>query len=851
MTILAPRPNPLGYDTPLGTRWEKEKAEAGGAHVFDLPTDPKVLGPWVLGECVGKGASGRVKIAKHTKTGQLAAVKILPTAPVLQSRASYDQQCAANNHRLGIDKEIIMLKLMKHPNIIRIYDVYEGYTDLYIVLEYVEGGELFDYLVNKGRLDEDTAWTIFRQIIHGLNYAHTFSIIHRDLKLENILMASIDPPLVKIVDWGMAAFAHPSLVLETSCGSPHYASPEIAHGSSYQGTATDIWSCGVILYTLLVGQLPFDDKDTTAVLRKVMAGRYDMPPNINPQIQDLLSRMLVIDAERRITMADILMHPWLATPRHRHHLQIYRWPDPPLPPSPSRLARPIASPDLIDPELFQSLRIIWGRHSDSQGKSIVRDLCSPPGYGEHAKAFYYLLSNYRKEEWRHGSEDSLSDSDNSSRSNSSSRERYTIGRLKMHFSDGPGLSGTDETCHSSEHAVACNYTMKSEYSGVRSSHADASSRTSCQGHCLLDVVVSRPPLKPAGELSQNRRRGYTFAADSSIHRSAKGDFSQVSCSHERCSVEARRSGRPRAATIAHANTTSPSCVSGSHDVITCQRAHHQSCQTSEATRHLEKQGMTKPYFPTSAWREKENCDLEGWTMIDVEDARDPVGRKSAESKHSARKSRLNRPPPLDLSPLRRRKSAPSPAYISHSSSRFNFPPPVGELKGWFSNLFSWKARSGTLISHQGMSRTYEEVTKTLKELGVLVQHCGTESRSDCQILKCHIGSSPHQLVADVYLKPTRFRVELSIPSSLVGCQTPGRSPASPDKSFDFSNHSPPGSKQPYNNSRAPERRCYIVLVHEKGSTSAFKTILRKFRETYSESMDFSYDTPFLVSSPYL
>ena len=298
-----PRAPPIKYIAPLGTRWDKEKVAAGGAAAFDLPTDPKNIGPWILGECVGKGASGRVKIAKHRRTGQLAAVKILPIAPLVSSRASLaTQQAKSDKQRLGIDREITMMKLMNHPNIMRIYDVFEGDKELFLVLEYVEGGELFDFLVNRGRLPPNEALIYFRQIVYGLNYAHTFSIIHRDLKPENILIASLQPPLIKIADWGMAAFAPPTLQLETSCGSPHYASPEIVNGEKYQGNATDIWSCGVILYALLTGRLPFDDKNVRSLLSKVKSGKYEMPTWIDPLAKDLLSRMLIVDVNKRISV---------------------------------------------------------------------------------------------------------------------------------------------------------------------------------------------------------------------------------------------------------------------------------------------------------------------------------------------------------------------------------------------------------------------------------------------------------------------------------------------------------------------------------------------------------------------
>src|ERR1700722_13939957 len=289
------------------TRWEKEKATAGDG-AFEFPNDPKRIGPWIVGQCVGKGASGRVKVAKHRVTGQLAAVKILPLQPLITSRASLaTRQAKSDKHRFGIDREITMMKLMDHPNIMRIYDVYEGETELYLVLEYVKGGELFDFIVKHGRLRPHLALTFFKQIICGLNYAHAFSIIHRDLKPENILIHSLEPPLIKIADWGMAAFAPPLIQLETYCGSPHYVSPEIVNGQKYEGTASDVWSCGVILFVLLVGSLPFEEEDIWLLLNKVKTGKYTIPEWVDPLAKDLIRKMLVVDVAKRITVSNT--HP--------------------------------------------------------------------------------------------------------------------------------------------------------------------------------------------------------------------------------------------------------------------------------------------------------------------------------------------------------------------------------------------------------------------------------------------------------------------------------------------------------------------------------------------------------------
>ncbi|KAI6116182.1 kinase-like domain-containing protein [Pisolithus sp. B1] len=366
---------PILYTAHLGTRWQKEKA-AAGLGAFDFPEDPVYVGQWIVGECVGSGASSRVRIAKHCQTGQLAAVKIIPILPL-----DTHPGLKSEKQRLNIDREIVVMKLMNHPNILRIYDVFQGENELYLVLEYVQGGELFDFLVNRGRLPPLEALAIFKQIVYGLNYAHSLSIVHRDLKPENILIHSLNPPLIKIADWGMAAFAPPLVYLETSCGSPHYASPEIINGFKYAGGATDIWSCGVILFALLTGRLPFDDKDVRKLLAKVRGGKYELPAYVDPLAKDLLTRMLVVDVRRRITIPQIMAHPWF----NRSTPGILYVPVPLV----HDLAQLLTSEAHIDEDLLESLRVLLGRYGNDQ--VIKAELLRPRGQGILAKAIYVLL----------------------------------------------------------------------------------------------------------------------------------------------------------------------------------------------------------------------------------------------------------------------------------------------------------------------------------------------------------------------------------------------------------------------------------------------------------------------------
>ncbi|WVW83108.1 hypothetical protein I302_105126 [Kwoniella bestiolae CBS 10118] len=369
------------------TRFEKEAAATGGKSSADLPGDPKVIGPWRIGRTIGKGASGRVKIAKHSKTGQYAAIKIVPKhALMMTSRMSMSDAGAKHDKAvLGIEREIVIMKLIDHPNVMSLYDVWETAKELYLVLEYVEGGELFDYLVSQGRLPPDEASRYFQQIVAGVDYCHRFNICHRDLKPENLLLDA--EKNIKIADFGMAALEPSDKLLETSCGSPHYASPEIVAGMSYHGAASDIWSCGVILFALLTGRLPFDDENIRILLQKVKNGRFVMPADLPVDAKDLITRMLVVDPERRITMAEITRHPFC---QRKQDTDSGRRINLVEPPRLEEIARPVRSEREIDRDILRNLRTLWNGTSE---KEIVTSLLSNEKTWE--KAFYFLLLQYR------------------------------------------------------------------------------------------------------------------------------------------------------------------------------------------------------------------------------------------------------------------------------------------------------------------------------------------------------------------------------------------------------------------------------------------------------------------------
>ncbi|QPG73317.1 hypothetical protein FOA43_000627 [Brettanomyces nanus] len=341
------------------------------------------IGPWRLGRTLGRGSTGRVRLAKHCTTGRLAAIKIIPKSAGKQQTKG---KMRVDEHGLpyGIEREIIIMKLISHPNIMGLYDVWENQNELYLVLEYVEGGELFDYLINHGRLTEREAAHYFRQIIDAVAYCHKFQICHRDLKPENILLDRNKN--IKIADFGMAALETRQKLLETSCGSPHYASPEIVAGKAYHGSPSDVWSCGVILFALLTGHLPFDDPSIRTLLMKVQAGRFHMPSALSSEAKGLIWSMLKVKPSDRISIDKISSHPFLkkyeSLEQHQHTDSIARQLDN------LDVSAPVTSPDR---DIFHNLQTLW---HGVPGESIITKLQSSGGTPE--KMFYYLLQNYKK-----------------------------------------------------------------------------------------------------------------------------------------------------------------------------------------------------------------------------------------------------------------------------------------------------------------------------------------------------------------------------------------------------------------------------------------------------------------------
>jgi len=286
---------------------------ASGGNAFGSRTQQNsrkqnMFGPYLMLQTLGEGEFGKVKLGVHTDTEQEVAIKLI-------RKESVDTSSRLNK----VEREISVLKSVRHPNIVKLFDVIETERYIGIIIEYASGGELFDHILAHRYLKEKDAQKLFAQLISGVGYLHGKHIVHRDLKLENLLLDRNRN--IIITDFGFAnqfGSANTDL-MATSCGSPCYAAPELVISEGlYVGSAVDIWSCGVILYAMLCGYLPFDDDpmnpdgDNINLLYKyILNTPLVFPDWVSMDAQDLLRSMLVPDPRNRTSMQGVMRHRWL------------------------------------------------------------------------------------------------------------------------------------------------------------------------------------------------------------------------------------------------------------------------------------------------------------------------------------------------------------------------------------------------------------------------------------------------------------------------------------------------------------------------------------------------------------
>lgn len=265
------------------------------------PTSSSVSGfsDYEIRETLGTGTFGKVKLGVHRVTGHTVAIKCI-------KRAQIDAQQIAR-----LQREIRILTMLRHENVILLYQVIHTPKEILMVMEHVNGGDLLDHINSRGPIAEVDGRSVFMQVVEGLRFCHSLGVAHRDLKPENILLDH--NAKVKIADFGLSNIMDPGGFLKTLCGSPYYASPELLGGpTTYDARQADIWSVGVILYAMLCGELPFQSDTLPKLFQKIKDGSFTLPKThmLSPEAVDLISKMLVVNPQDRYNAAQILAHDW-------------------------------------------------------------------------------------------------------------------------------------------------------------------------------------------------------------------------------------------------------------------------------------------------------------------------------------------------------------------------------------------------------------------------------------------------------------------------------------------------------------------------------------------------------------
>lgn len=356
-----PHPNSIPAPPSVFIQAEVGAIEDAAAETADT------LPGYTMGRVVGEGGFCKVRLAIHHLTSRKVAIKIIDK-----------QRLADPNDSRRISREIRVLHALNHECIIKLYEAIETPKKIYLVMQYAAGGSLLDYVRSRKRLPESEAVQLLQQVVVGLVYCHQQEVVHRDIKLENILLDSQHG--MKIIDFGLAAFLTPGKKLHVHCGSPSYAAPEIVGRKHYDGPPVDVWSLGVVLFAMVCGYLPFhaSNGNKQELCQKILSGQYTAPDYLSDGMKDLLSRMLTVDVEKRITFDQILQHPWVQ--------QIPQW-------QPTwRSMRREGSTGLVQPneEVLQELQQ-RGYPRDVVLSQLQNNLCN------YTTAAYHLLAEAKGE----------------------------------------------------------------------------------------------------------------------------------------------------------------------------------------------------------------------------------------------------------------------------------------------------------------------------------------------------------------------------------------------------------------------------------------------------------------------
>ncbi|KAK8709565.1 hypothetical protein V6N13_060580 [Hibiscus sabdariffa] len=278
---------------------EDTASSSGATQLSEISSEITLFGKYEIGKLLGCGAFAKVYHARNVNTGQSVAIKAVSKKKV--SKGGFMAQ---------VKREIAIMRRLRHPNIVKLIEVLATKTKIYFVMEFAKGGELFKR-VSRGRFSEDLSRRYFQQLISAVRFCHSRGVYHRDLKPENLLLDENWD--LKITDFGLSAVTdqiQPDGLLHTLCGTPAYVAPEILAKQGYDGAKIDVWSCGIVLYVLHAGYLPFNEPNLMAMYRRINKGQFRFPKWTSPDLRRFISRHLDTNPETRITVDEIINDPW-------------------------------------------------------------------------------------------------------------------------------------------------------------------------------------------------------------------------------------------------------------------------------------------------------------------------------------------------------------------------------------------------------------------------------------------------------------------------------------------------------------------------------------------------------------
>uniref|UniRef100_A0A8C1T186 non-specific serine/threonine protein kinase n=1 Tax=Cyprinus carpio TaxID=7962 RepID=A0A8C1T186_CYPCA len=438
--------------------------------VASITDEQPHIGNYRLLKTIGKGNFAKVKLARHVLTGREVSRHIFI---VIYTGAF---------KRLILFREVRIMKVLNHPNIVKLFEVIETEKTLYLIMEYASGGEVFDYLVAHGRMKEKEARAKFRQIVSAVQYCHQKRIVHRDLKAENLLLdADMN---IKIADFGFSNEFIIGSKLDTFCGSPPYAAPELFQGKKYDGPEVDVWSLGVILYTLVSGSLPFDGQNLKELRERVLRGKYRIPFYMSTDCENLLKKLLVLNPGKRGSLEQIMEDRWMNVGHEEEELKPYTEPE----------------PDISDTKRIE-LMITMGFPKDEITEALVGQK-----YDE-VMATYLLLG--RKPPEFEGS-DSLSTTNLCQRSRPSSDLNNSSAQSPAHSKVLRSISATQKQRRFSDHVApsippAVSYTKRSQANSVEGEKKEEGK---------LPSSSSKGDMATSPLVAQERRKSSTASGNS-------------------------------------------------------------------------------------------------------------------------------------------------------------------------------------------------------------------------------------------------------------------------------------------------------------------------------------------------